>query len=202
MLVRARLFALPLSAALLAAPVAAPLPAAAEPVIFDLDPSHTTVAFWVDHIGYARTLGWFTEVSGSFVYDSETQELSDVRVVIGTASIFSNDDRRDDHVRNADFLDVESHPEMVFVADSGEPTSDTTGVVRGDLTLLGETRPVELTLTLNKDAAYPFGHGKRALGISAETTIVRSEFGMNYALGGIVGDEVQVMLEFEAIARD
>ena len=198
--VRMHLFALPLSAALFAVPVAAP--AAAEPVTFDLDPTHTTVAFWVDHIGYARTLGWFTEVSGSFVYDAETQELSDVRVVIDTASIFSNDNRRDDHVRNADFLDVGSHPEMVFTADGGEPTGDTTGIVRGDLTLLGETRPVELTLTLNKDAAYPFGHGKRTLGVSAEATVIRSEFGMDYALGGIVGDEVQVMIEFEAIARD
>lgn len=196
--VRAQLFALPLSAALFAVPVAA----IAEPVTFDLDPEHTTVAFWVDHIGYARTLGWFTDVSGSFVYDAETQALSDVRVVIDTASIFSNDDRRDDHVRNADFLDVGSHPEMVFTAESGEPTSETTGIVRGDLTLLGKTRPVELTLTLNKDAAYPFGHGKRTLGVSAEATVVRSEFGMNYALGGIVGDEVQVMIEFEAIARD
>ena len=186
-----------LAAALLTAPSAM-----AAPKTFDLDPSHTTIAFWVDHIGYARTLGWFTEVSGSFVYDAEAKTVGDIEITVNPASVFSNDKRRDDHVRNADFLDVQTHPEIVFTADSGEATGENTGVIPGALTLLGQTRPLELKVTLNKDGPYPFGHKKRTLGLSAEATIVRSEYGMNYALGGLVGDEVTVMIEFEAIARD
>ena len=192
--IRASLFA--------AALVVAPSSAIAAPQTFDLDPAHTTIAFWVDHIGYARTLGWFTEVSGSFVYDSEAQTVSDIVITVNPASVFSNDEARDGHVRNADFLDVEQFPEIVFTADGGEATGENTGVIPGELTLLGETRPLEVSVTLNKDALYPFGHQKRTLGLSAEATVMRSEYGMDYALGGLVGDEVTVLIEVEAIQRD
>lgn len=189
-------------ASLVAALLAAPVPSVAEPVAFDLDPAHTTVAFLVDHIGYARTLGWFTEVSGSFVYNATERTVTDIRIEVVPASVFTNDERRDEHVRNADFLDVDSHPAIVFTAEGGEVTGENTGIVRGELTLLGETRPVEVAVTLNKDAPYPFGHEKRTLGISAEATVVRSEYGMTYALGGLVGDEVDVLIEMEAIAQE
>lgn len=190
------------AACLTAALLFSPMAAKAEPVTFDLDPTHTTVAFWVDHIGYARTLGWFTEVTGSFAYDAEANTVSDIRVEVNPASVFTNDKRRDDHVRNKDFLHVEEFPAIVFTASSGEVTGETTGVISGELQLLGETRPVSVEVTLNKDEAYPFGHKKRTLGISAEAVVKRSEFGMDYALGGIVGDEVTVMIEVEAIAQD
>lgn len=182
--------------------IASPLAAKAEPVTFDLDPTHTTVAFFVDHIGYARTLGWFTEVTGSFVYNAKEQTVSDITVEVTASSIFTNDERRDEHVRNADFLDAGNHPAIVFKADGGEVTGTDTGVIRGELTLLGETKPVEVTVKLNKDEPYPFGHQKRTVGVSAEATVVRSEYGMDYALGGIVGDEVAVLIELEAIARE
>ncbi|MEM7498970.1 MAG: YceI family protein [Pseudomonadota bacterium] len=191
------LVAAPLLAALLV-----PRAASAEPVTFDLDPTHTTIAFFVDHIGYARTLGWFTEVSGSFVYNAKEQTVSDIRVEVNPASVFTNDERRDEHVRNSDFLDVENHATVVFTADGGEVTGETTGMIPGELTLLGETRPIEVKVTLNKDAPYPFGHEKRTVGVSAEAVVTRSEFGMDYALGGIVGDDVTVIIELEAIARD
>ncbi|MEL6773921.1 MAG: YceI family protein [Pseudomonadota bacterium] len=192
----------PIFAAAIAAPLAFAAPAKAEPVTFDIDPTHTTVAFLVDHIGYAKTLGWFTEVSGSFVYNSVEKTVTDVQLEVNPASVFSNDERRDEHVRNADFLDVENHPSITFVAEGGEVTGENTGVVRGELTVLGVTKPIEVAVTLNKDAPYPFGHKKRTLGVSAEATVVRSEYGMDYALGGLVGDEVEVIFEMEAIARD
>lgn len=179
------------------------VPAAnAEPVTFDLDPAHTTVVFWVDHIGYARTLGWFTDVSGSFVYDSEAQTVSDISVVIDPASVFTNDDARDGHVRNQDFLHVSEHPEIVFSAEGGEVKSKTEGVIPGALTLLGQTKPIDVAVTLNKDGVYPFGHQKRTVGVSAKASLLRSEFGMDYALGGIVGDEVTIEIEVEGIARN
>ncbi|MEL6196936.1 MAG: YceI family protein [Pseudomonadota bacterium] len=193
------IFRAPLVAAAIAV---APFAAKADPVTFDIDPTHTTVAFWVDHVGYARTLGWFTEVSGSFVYNATEKTVTDVRLEVNPSSVFTNDERRDEHVRNADFLDVESHPEILFVAEGGEVTGENTGVVRGELTILGQTKPIEVAVTLNKDAEYPFGHKKRTLGVSAEATVVRSEYGMTYALGGLVGDEVEVVFEMEAIARD
>jgi polyisoprenoid-binding protein YceI len=174
--------------------------AAAEPFRYEFDPAHTTVSFLVDHVGYAKTLGLFAEVSGGFVYDMDTQELGDVRVVVRTASLETLNDARDRHVRSADFLDVEAHPEMVFTAPGGTPTGETTGEVAGELTLLGRTRPLVLDVTLNKAEPYPFGHGRFTLGLSVRGSLMRSEWGMEYGVAnGLVGDEVTLLIETEAM---
>lgn len=174
----------------------------AEPQRFEIDPAHTTLGFWVMHIGYARTWGQFTDVSGSFVYDDAAQSLSDLTVTVPTASVSTNHEARDGHVKNKDFLHVTEHPKMTFTATGGEVTGERTGKVTGDLTLLGVTRSVTLDVTLNKTGPYPFGHKKETMGISARGVVKRSDFGMTYALGGIVGDEVEIVVEMEAIAAE
>lgn len=177
--------------------------AMAEPARFELDPSHTTVFFTVDHIGYARTLGVFGTVSGDFTYDMDRQDLSNVQVSIDAGSVNTFHDARDGHVRNKDFLDVSNHPEITFVATGGTPTSDTGGTVTGDLTILGQTQPVTLDVKLNKAAEYPFGHKRLVLGLSLETTINRSDFGMSYAVdNGLVGDAVYIQIETEAMKME
>ena len=81
-------------------------------------------------------------------------------------------------------------------------TSETTGLVHGELEVIGQKRPVTLEITLNKAAVYPFGHKKETLGISARTTFNRSDFSMAYGVdNGLVGDEVILMLEFEALKQ-
>lgn len=195
-------FSLPALAALATVALGAPQTWAA-PATYEIDPTHTTVAFFVNHIGFADTLGVFREVAGSFEFDPEAKVLGDVRVTVDAASVWTNDDRRDEHVRNADFLDVGTFPEIVFTASGGEVTGENTGRVTGDLTILGQTHPITLDVTLNKIADYPFGHGKETLGISIRGTVVRSQYGMSYAIpGGLVGDEVDLMIEFEAIRAD
>ncbi|MEO1001037.1 MAG: YceI family protein [Pseudomonadota bacterium] len=184
---------LALAAALLAAP------AAADPARYVLDPEHTTIGFLADHIGYAKVLGLFEEIDGAFVFDDEAMEVSEISVSIDAASVWTRDDRRDGHVRCADFLDAEAHPLITFTADGGTVESETTGTVTGDLTVRGVTQPITLDVTLNKIADYPFGHGKETIGVSIRGTILRSAFGMTYALPGIVGDEVDLLIEFEAI---
>lgn len=174
--------------------------ATAEPARYELDPDHTTVAFLVDHVGYAATLGLFAEVEGGFVYDVETQELGELRVTVRTASLETMNDARDEHVRSGDFLSVEEHPEMTFTADGGTPESETTGQVSGELTLLGDTRPLVLDVTLNKAEAYPFGHERFTLGLSVRGSLSRSEWGMTYGVAdGLVGDEVTLLIETEAM---
>lgn len=173
--------------------------ASADPKRYELDPTHTTFAFLVDHLGYAKTLGLFLEFDGSFTYDMDNQALSDVTVTVETKSVESFNEARDNHVRSKDFLNSEAFPLMTFTADSGIPTGETTGTVPGELTLLGKTLPLELEVTLNKAANYPFGHGKMTLGISARGKLKRSDFGMSYAVdNGFVGDEVELIIETEA----
>jgi len=175
-------------------------PALAEPHRYELDPEHTTIAFLVDHLGYAETLGLFLEFEGGFTYDMETRELSDLSVTVKTASVNSFNEARDGHVRSKDFLNVEAFPVMTFTAASGTPKSDTEGTVEGTLTLLGQSHPLQLDVSLNKAARYPFGHGRFTLGISARGTVTRSQYGMTYAVdNGFVGDEVQLILETEAM---
>lgn len=179
------------------------LPARAEMARYELDPEHTVIYFTVEHIGYAKTLGVFTELEGSFNYDPSTQSLRDVTVTIAAASVETFNDARDNHVRNRDFLNARQFPEITFVADSGTPESATAGTVTGDLTILGQTRPVTLKVTLNKSAPYPFGHRREVLGLSMETAIQRSDFGMTYGVAnGLVGDRIDIAVETEAIRAE
>lgn len=172
----------------------------AEMARYELDPEHTAVYFTVDHIGYAKTLGIFTELDGQFTYDAGRQTLGDVSVSIDAGSVNTFNAARDGHVRNRDFLHVSDHPQITFVANGGTPTSDSAGTVTGQLTILGVTQPVTLDVTLNKAAAYPFGHQREVLGLSLSTTIKRSAFGMDYAVAnGLVGDDVTINIETEAM---
>jgi polyisoprenoid-binding protein YceI len=176
--------------------------ATAAPQRYTLDPSHLSIGFMVMHIGFAKTLGIFKEAKGSFVFDADKPAVSEIDVVINAASVFTNHAARDDHLRNADFLYAEKFPEITFRGTSAAPTGPRTGTVTGDLTLRGVTRPVTLNVTWNRSGAYPFGDKHEAIGISARTTIKRSEFGMTYALAGdLVGDDVEIILEFEAIRQ-
>ncbi|SFJ14030.1 YceI family protein [Jannaschia pohangensis] len=178
-------------------------PAVAEPHRYELDPAHTTVAFTVQHLGFADTLGLFGEVSGSFVYDMETQELSDVSVTVTSASLNTLNEARDQHVRSGDFLAVDAHPQITFTAQSGEAIDDTSGTVTGDLTILGETRPLTLDVSLVGEGEYPFGHKRFVLGLSARGSLMRSDFGMTYGVdNGLVGDEVELLIEAEAMRME
>ncbi|WP_298818374.1 YceI family protein [uncultured Roseibium sp.] len=178
-------------------------PALAEPHRYELDPEHTTIAFMVDHLGYADTLGLFLDFAGGFSYDMETQTLTDVEITVKTKSVESFNEARDNHVRNKDFLNVPEFPVMTFTASEGTPSSETAGTIEGELELLGQKHPLKLEVTLNKAANYPFGHSRFTLGISARGTVIRSQYGMNYAVdNGFVGDEVKLIIETEAMRME
>ncbi len=182
---------------------AVPFGAFAEMARYELDTEHTVVYFTVDHIGYAKTLGIFTELAGSFEYDADARALGAVSVSIDAASVNTFHRARDRHVRNRDFLDVKAHPQITFTANGGTPTSATKGRVTGNLTILGQTQPVTLDVTLNKAAPYPFGHQREVLGLSLTATIDRSDFGMSYGVAnGLVGDKVKISIETEAMKME
>lgn len=176
--------------------------ALAAPQTYQIDPEHFSIGFQVAHVGYAKTIGLFLKGSGQFVYDEETRQLSSGRVVVAADSVFTNHQKRDGHLRDRDFLQVRRHPEIVFEATRYTPGADNSGKLEGMLTILGQTHPVTLDITLNKAAPYPFGHRKHTLGASATTTLQRSKWGMTYAVqDNLVGDDVELMLEFEALLQ-
>lgn len=190
------------------APLAAALgllvttPALAEPALYEIDPAHFSIVFNANHIDYGRTWGMFLKGSGSFMFDEDAKTLSDLTVEIDTTSVFSNDERRDGHLRSADFLDTESHPLATFTMTSYEALSDTDGTITGDLSLRGVTKPVTLDVTLNKIGPYPWG-SNYVVGVTATTTINRSDFGSTYALeGNLVGDDIPLVFDVEAIRQE
>ena len=186
----------------LCAMVVAAFAARAEPHLYEIDPEHLTLGFLVDHVGYAKVLGSFREASGSYQFDEDTGRLSEVLIVVDTASVFTNHERRDVHLRSADFLNTREFPSMTFSAATARPIDEMTFEVEGDLELLGVTRPLVLTVMWNKSAAYPFGDRHYAMGISARGSFQRSAYGMDYGVeNGWVGDTVELIIEFEARRR-
>jgi polyisoprenoid-binding protein YceI len=175
---------------------------AAEPARYELDPAHTTIAFFVEHVGYAKTLGQFLRTSGGYTFDAATNSLSSLNVAVETESVDTHHEARDRHLRGGDFLDSAAHPTMTFSADGARRTGERTFVVTGELTLLGTTRPLTLQATLNKNAPDPIGDRADVMGVSARGSLKRSEFGMTYGVAdSLVGDDVEIVIEIEARRR-
>lgn len=174
--------------------------ALAEPETYVIDDEHFSMAFEVMHIGYAPVMGMFRDVEGQFEYDEEKKQLTSGKLTFKSKSVFTNHDKRDDHLRKDDFLNSGKFPDITFEVTGFEATGDNTGIVTGDLTLLGQSRSVGVDVTLNKSAEYPIGHEDYTLGMTAETTIKRSEWGMTYGIeDDLVGDEVRLRFGLEAV---
>ncbi|MEP6659692.1 MAG: YceI family protein [Acidimicrobiales bacterium] len=170
------------------------------PGVWKIDPAHTTAEFSVRHLMVTKVRGRFSDVGGA-VTIADDPLRSKVEAVINTASITTGDGARDNHLRTADFLEVEKYPEMTFTSTEILPKGSEY-VVRGDLTLHGVTKPVELTLEFNGVAGDPWG-GTRA-GFSAETEINRRDFGVDISMpmdggGVVVGDKIKIQIEAEVI---
>ncbi len=185
-------FVLPVfAAALLAA-----APAHAEVKHYVLEKPHTQVVFSVNHLGFSNSTGMFHDFDGTIDYDTVNVEKSKVDVTIKAASVDMGTTKWDDHVKNADFLNVEKFPDITFKSTSVKKTGADTADITGDLTILGVTKPVVLATKQNKVGQHPMS-GKDHAGFSATTTFKRSDFGVKYGLPN-VGDEITVRLEVEA----
>jgi polyisoprenoid-binding protein YceI len=172
--------------------------ARAEPARYELDPEHLTAAFLVDHIGYAKVLGLFRAARGTYSFDEATAALSQVRIEIDTQSVFSNYAKRDQHLKSADFLNSAEFPRMVFTAANAKRTSERTFDIPGQLELLGRSQPLTLSATWNKSGTSPIDKNY-IMGVSARGSFKRSAYGMRYGVdNGWVGDEVALIIEFEA----
>jgi polyisoprenoid-binding protein YceI len=192
----------PMVAALIGLASVVTLPAHAEPAGYELDPDHVSIGFLVDHVGYAKVLGMFRAARGSYTFDEATAALTNVRVEIDTASVFTNQAKRDEHLKGADFLNSKQFPRMTFTAANARRTGDRSFEIKGQLELLGRSQPLTLQATWNKSANSPVGgvfSKPYVMGVSARGSFKRSAYGMTYALdNGWVGDEVALIIEFEA----
>lgn len=180
-----------------AAPVRADQQGAAT---FALDPVHSSIVFSIGHLGIARVHGKFTNPAGIYRLDFDNPSASMIEVSVKAESVNTGNQKRDDHLRSADFFNVEQFPSISFVGRSFEKTGADEMTVVGDLTLLAQTRPVEVHLTFLGEGDTPQGYKS---GLEATFRIRRSEFGMtNYLKGNAVGDEVRLTVALEGKRRD
>jgi polyisoprenoid-binding protein YceI len=176
-------------------------PALAAPVTYTIDQSHAQIIFSYNHVGYSTGYGMFSGFGGDVVYDAENPSASTVSVTFPVRSMLTGWEARFEHFMSPDFFDAAEDEAVSFTSTAIEVTGDTTGKITGDLTLNGVTKPVVLDATLNKSEPYPLPpfEGKPALGFTATTTVLRSDFGLgNYV--PFISDEVQIQISFEAMA--
>ena len=165
-----------------------------------IDPVHSEVGFSVRHMMVSKVRGRFTEFSGEIV-TAEDPANSSVTAEVSLASINTGNEQRDQHIRSADFFEVENHPTMTY-RSTGVTVSGGDFAVEGELTLKGATKSVPLHLELNGFGPDPFG-GTRA-GFTATTEINRRDFNVSFSApmeggGVVVSDKITIHLEIEAV---
>ena len=154
--------------------------ALAAPETYKVDETHSFVNFSISHLGYSFLKGRFNDLAGSFVYDADKPETNAITMEVKTASIDSNHAERDKHLRGKDFLNVDKYPIATFKTTAFQPNGDH-GVLIGDLTLHGVTKPIKVDVTFVGAGKDPWGGYRR--GYTGKTTIKRSDWGMTYNLG-------------------
>lgn len=167
--------------------------AQAEPVTYTLDPAHTQVGFTIDRFGFNRVIGLFDTVSGELVLDEANPANSSVHAVVQIASVDSGNDTRDSHLREQRWLNATQFPTMEFRSTSVRLTGERTAEVTGNLTLLGQTHPLTLNVTLNNIGPAP-NNQRPTAGFSATGTLSRAAWGS--ATGAqVIGDSVSIQIE-------
>ena len=159
-------------------------PAFAAPQEWTLDLGHAHIGWEIDHMGLSRTVGRFNTFDGTFLIDEDAPENSQITFEIDAASIDSNHGPRDAHLRNADYFDVDAHPNITFTSTRVQMLTPTSGKLTGDLTLRGSTAPVTLDFRMVRDRAYPDFipdyDEVRVVGFEATGEILRLDHGMDF----------------------
>ncbi len=167
------------------------------------DPSHASVQFALSHLMVSTVRGTFDEFRVSAVINETTPTESSVEVVIETASINTRNQKRDEHLRGADFFDVENHPKITFTSKTVTSAGDANFRVTGDLTMMGVTKEVVVEVSGSpKPITDPWG-GQR-LGGTATAVINRTDYGLKYNSvldsGGVtIGEEVKITIDLELV---
>ena len=173
---------------------------------YTFDKDHTSITFSWNHIGLSRQSARVTDYTGSLTLDPADPEAAQVEVVMKATSVSTGAPSLDRHFRTADFFNVAQHPNITFRSTAIKRTGDKTADMTGELTLLGVTKPITLSVTLNGMGEHPFAkfnpnYGDKAVaGFSATGTVQRSAFGLTRILP-LVPDDIQISIEAEFLTK-
>ena len=167
---------------------------------YTLDKDHAALLFKVNHLGFSSFIGRFTKFDASLDFDAENIENSSLEVIVDTSSIDVNLPDFENDLRGPDWLNTEKFPQAIFRTTSFvKAVDEDTFIFQGDLTLIGNTAPVQLTVNFH-GGGRNFLTRKYTLGFSANTTFKRSDHGLDNMVSFGVGDdiELEIHVEFQA----
>ncbi|MEX2400780.1 MAG: YceI family protein [Rhodothermales bacterium] len=172
---------------------------------YDIDPAHSEVGFTVRHMGFSKVRGRFERYSGQIRLQPDTLSSLEVEVDIEAASISTDEEKRDEHLRTNDFLDAQNHETITFKSTGPRDANAHTFELEGDLTIRGVTKAIVLEGTYLGEGTDPWG-GSR-VGFEASTVINRKDFGVNWNTvlesgGFLVGENVEIELNVQAVRSD
>jgi|SRR5262245_19379094 len=175
-------------------------PAGAAPESFNIDPEHSAVGFSIRHF-FSRVPGRFTKFEGKMVVDRDDLTKSTVQVTIDAGSIDTDEPKRDQHLKSADFFDVAKNPKITFKSTAVKKVSDNKLQVSGDLTIRGKSKQVTLDVDV---LGFGPGYGGTRGGFEAKTRINRQDFGVAWndvveGGGAVLGDDVDITLNVEVL---
>ena len=163
---------------------------------YTIDPVHSQPTFEARHMGFSQQRGSFAKSTGKITLDRAAKKGT-VEVVIDTTSIRTFDPRLDDQMKSENFFNVAKYPTLTFKGNNVVFDGDRVVQVDGDLTMLGVTKPVSLKVANFVCGEHPTNK-KPMCGAEATTTIMRSDWGMKYALPKSVSDEIKLTIPIEA----
>ena len=171
---------------------------------WEIDPAHSNVQFGVRHMMISTVHGKFTKFTATATGDEKDAAHAAVQASIDVASIDTGDEKRDAHLKTADFFDAEKFPTITFKSTKVEAAGDRRFKLHGDLTMHGVTKPVVLDVEATPEVKGM--RGETRAGARATTKINRKDFGINWSKsmdggGVVVGDEVEVTIDVEAVKK-
>lgn len=184
---------------LAAALASAPLSAIAGP--WAIDKGHASINFSVDHFGFSDVHGQFREFDAQIDFDPENIDATSASFTINAASFDTNLAARDDHVKSADFLNVDEYPSITFTTTKVTQTGDETADIEGEMTIRGVTKPVTFKAELNQLGASPFDPSLEVAGFTISGEIDRTEFGID-TYAPAIGATLPVVINFEMSPSD
>lgn len=169
---------------------------------WNFDASHTDIGFEVDHMVISSVDGEFEKFDGTVVTNGENFESTDISFTVDVASINTNNEQRDNHLRSDDFFNAEKYPKMTFESKSMEKVGDNKYKLVGDLTIRDVTKEVVLEVDYQGMVTDPWGNTR--VGFKVEGTINRFDFNLKWnkllETGGlVVGEDVTISLDVELI---
>lgn len=177
-------------------PLTAALLLSARAETFKIDTSHAEIGFAAKHMMVSNTKGKFNAFEGSIEYDVESGMLIAAEGTIEAASIDTNHEKRDEHLKNEDFFHVQKFPTLSFKSTAVKKTGENTFEVTGVLNVLGIDRTVVLPVTINGPVEV---RGNKVIGVECNTTLNRRSLGIDHAPAAVIGDEVKISIDLEAI---